>query len=59
MSFECDRCHLIATGRNGSDVHFGGSYGPCETCHRSANCADCRCDGDWSKARAAAKEIAR
>lgn len=52
MSFECDPCHVIATGKPGSLVHFSGSYGRCETCKRTASCADCQCHGEWAKARA-------
>lgn len=50
MSFECDTCHEIATGKKGSLVHFSGSYGRCETCGYTATCSDCRCNGDWNKA---------
>lgn len=51
MSFECDDCHEIAVGWRGSERHFGGSYGRCETCGRTARCSDCQCCGDWRKAR--------
>ena len=54
MSWECDDCHTIATGKPGSDVHFSGSRGRCETCGRVRDCSDCQCGGEWAKARAAA-----
>lgn len=54
MSFECDECHVIATGKKGSEIHFSGSYGQCETCKRVASCSECRCSGAWENARRAA-----
>lgn len=55
MSFECDPCHTIATGKSGFDVHFRPmSRGRCETCGFTADCFECQCPGDWAKARHAA-----
>lgn len=52
MSWECEKCHVLATGKTHAEAgHFyGGSRGLCETCHQGANCADCRCQGDWGEA---------
>lgn len=56
MSFECDLCHRIATGRG---LHQSGhvvlSQGPCETCRGNAACGDCHCSGDWPQAAAEGK----
>lgn len=58
MSFECDPCHVIATGRTHAETfHLSGSRGPCETCGIVSNCADCHCSGDWAKARAERRPV--
>lgn len=51
MSFECNTCHTVATGKTHEErFHFFQSYGRCETCGKTASCADCHCSGDWGKA---------
>lgn len=35
--FLCTKCHGCGC------VHFGGSYGPCEGCKKTAECIDCHC----------------
>jgi hypothetical protein len=55
MSFQCNDCHLIATGNLATSVHFSGSYGPCETCGITDHCGDCKCHGNWGTAREAGK----
>ena len=32
MEYECNDCHLTATGKRAEDEHFLGTYGPCKTC---------------------------
>lgn len=55
MSFECDTCHTVATGKSGANVHYAPvSYGPCESCRRTSDTYDCSCFGDWPAARIAA-----
>lgn len=34
--FMCNNCC--------TNFHFGGSYGPCEGCGKTANCDDCHCE---------------
>lgn len=41
--FVCEPCHVLLYKRSGDAVHFSGSYGPCEDCHKTARCHDCRC----------------
>lgn len=43
MSFECNPCHIAATGKDMNDVHFSTSYGRCETCAIVDTCVDCQC----------------
>jgi hypothetical protein len=43
MSFECNPCHVAATGKDMNDVHLSLSYGRCETCGTADTCADCQC----------------
>lgn len=52
MSWECEPCHIKATGKDHMDAghYFGGSRGRCETCGVTSNCADCHCDGQWGTA---------
>jgi hypothetical protein len=54
MSFECGPCHIIATGKTLSEsMHFGRSWGPCETCGVTGECTSgCQCHGEWGEARA-------
>lgn len=55
MSWECETCHKIATGKTHMEAfHYGGSRGRCETCGKGANCADCHCQGKWNEAHEAA-----
>ena len=58
MSWECDRCHEVATGRAGGVMHFAWSRGRCETCEQTTDCCDCRCEGRWDIARRVARELA-
>lgn len=41
--FICRACHLKVFGTPMEDVHFRGSFGPCEHCRLSGSCADCKC----------------
>lgn len=38
--FLCEPCHKAAFGEGG---HLSGSRGPCESCGKVADCADCHC----------------
>lgn len=44
MSWICNPCHVVGTGRPASDIHFQGSFGPCEDCHVPSDCAHCQCN---------------
>lgn len=56
MSFKCNSCHKVATGKPADEIHFFKSYGPCETCGIKKTCLKCHCNGDWTKARNLANE---
>lgn len=42
MAFTCRNCRVEEVGRDQADFEFSlsTSYGPCESCHETAECVD-------------------